>query len=294
MIKHACCSFDKEVQKLAEFIDKFTEEVKHQLEFSDRAATGLQQLLNSINSRLDGKSEDSGIERLKTLLRDVLSKATKYRNACVQAAQKGSKKSDIEQIKHEIKKGRFQLLFEFVNDMLSKFECCSQCLDSLESECKRATKRVKSTRDTAEANKRSAESGKTGSTIASSTGVFVTALGIALYFFVPPVGIAVAGAGLAAAAGGAIGIAVHDGRLDEANKALGRVASLNGDLESVKRRVSVVSTIMDECEESISGVNQSGERAAKRGTVTFAIRRKIESSLDSMYSQFEDLIEEHR
>ena len=293
MIKHACCSFDKEVQKFAEFIDKFTEEVKQQLEFSDRAATGLQQLLNSINSRLDGKSEDSEIEHLKALLRNVLSKATNYRNACVQAAQKGSKKSDIEQIKHEIKKGRFQLLFEFVNDMLSKFECCSQCLNSLESECKCATQSVRSTRDTAEANKRNAESGKTDSTIATSTGAIVTALGIGLSLFVPPVGIAVAGVGLATTAGGAIGLAVHDGRLDQANKVLGRVASLSGDLESVKRRVSAVSTTMDECEESISGVNQSGERAAKRGTVTFAIRRKIESSLDSMYSQFEVLIEKH-
>ena len=281
------------MEKCAEFLDTCSEGIQDQIDFSYRAENGLQQLLDSINSSLDGKEDDSEIITLKMELRNVLTKAHDYRNACITVAKRGSKTREINGIKRAIKRGDLDPLFQLVNDILHLFATCSQFLDTLHNECRNVRQKIGSAADRYEADRDSAQSGKKDSAIAIYAGAGAVVLGALLTPFIPPAGLALAGTGVATVAGGAIGIAVHAGRLDAARKALNRVESLSDDLENVKRKVAGVSTAMDECKDHIEAVGHSGERARKRERVSSAVRVRIEKSLNNMCSQFEDLIERH-
>ena len=279
------------VEKCSEFIDTFSEGIQEQLNYSYRAENGLQQLLDSINYNLDGSNADTEIEDVKTELREVLSKAQDYRNACLQAARRGSQKQEINGINRAIKEGDLQSLFQLVNDMLHLFTKCSECLESLENKCKNTRQKLRSAAARYEADKKSAEDGKKDSTIATAAGAGVAVLGAILTPIFPPAGLVVVGAGLATAAGGGIGVAVHSDRLNTAQKSLCKLELLSDDLESVKRRVYDINTTMEECKDKVRSSSRSGERAKRKKRVSQSVCFKIKKSLDSMCTKFEELIQ---
>ena len=253
---------------------------------------GLQQLLSSINSNLGGKNRDQEIENLMTELRGVLSKVQDYRESCMQAARRGSRKREMDKITEAIKTGDLHSLFQLVNDMLPLFTKCSQCLDDLENKCKNVRQNLKSAAERYDANKKSAEEGRVGSAIAVISGAGIAVAGVVITPFLPPAGLIVVAAGAATAAGGGIGIAVHSDRLNAAQRSLCKVESLSEDIQSVKRRVNGINTTMNECEDKIKSANRSGECAQQKKRVSRATWHKIKRSLDSMCAKFEEILQQ--
>ena len=287
------CSYDGAVCKFAEFVDEFPEVIKEQINFSAVAENGLKQVLRSIDSNLKEEEKDSDINRLKNILGEVLNKAHKYQESCLRAAQRGSNRAEIKRIKQEIRHNQLQSLFQLIRGMHDILNECSQCFESFVSECQYARGEINSIRDKFEAAKEAAEKGNKDSKIAAGVGGGAIGLGVLVGIFCPPAGVAIATAGAATLTGGAIGIAVHEHKLDAADQALSKVASLSSDLERVKRQVSEIETTMQECEEYITSANKSGQRAANSQTVSAASRRRINLSLDHMCSEFEEMISNH-
>ena len=294
----ALYSGDKVVEILSTFIDTFFEGVKELLNYGEKAINGLQRLLDSIDSKVEGKKADEGIEGLKEKLREVLSKAEEYRNACFKAARRGSRRQEIDGIKEALKQGDLDPLFHLVKDMLQLFSKCSQCLQSFEYKCNSTRQKLKSACDKYETRKNSATiggivaGGAAGVTV--SGGLVALVGGALLTPFFPPAGLLIAGAGGAVAAVGGIGggaatisaIVVRE----IAKDALGEVESLGNHFENVKRRVDSINTTMEECEDTIEATNRSGERVQGRERVSCAVCIKIQMSLDTMCTKFENLI----
>ena len=293
----ALYSGDKVVEILSTFIDTFFEGVKELLNYGEKAINGLQRLLDSIDSKVEGKKADEGIEGLKEKLREVLSKAEEYRNACFKAARRGSRRQEIDGIKEALKQGDLDPLFHLVKDMLQLFSKCSQCLQSFECKCNSTRQKLRSACGKYETRKKSAKIG--GIVAGGAAGVCVVgglaALvgGAILNPFFPPAGLLIAGAGGAVAAVGGIGgtaatvtaIVVKE----IAKDALVEVESLGNHLESVKRRVHSINATMDECEDKIKATNRSGKRVQGRERVSRAVCIKIQKSLDTMCTKFEIL-----
>jgi hypothetical protein len=281
-------SGDEVVEKSSAFIDIFFEGFPELLDYGKKAIDGLQRLLDSINSKVEGKKADEGIEGLKENLREVLSEAEEYRNACLKAARRGSCRQEIDGINEALKQGDLAPLFHLVNDMLQLFSTCSQCLQSFEYKCNSTRQKLRSAVDKYETRKKSATIGGIVAGGAAGVGVVggLAALvgGAILTPFFPPAGLLIAGAGGAAVAVTAIVVR------EIANDALEEVESLGNHLESVKRRVDSIYTTMEECKDKIEATNRSGERAQGKTRVSHAVCRKIQMSLDSMCTKFENLI----
>ena len=291
-------SCDEVVEKFSAFIDTFNEGIQELLDYGEKAINGLQRLLDSINSKVEGKKADEGIEGLKEKLREVLSKAEEYRNACFKAARRGSRRQEIDGIKEALKQGDLDPLFHLVKDMLQLFSKCSQCLQSFECKCNSTRQKLRSACGKYETRKKSAKIGGIVAGGAAGVGVVggLAALvgGAILSPFFPPAGLLIAGAGSAVAAVGGIGggattisaIVVREIVKDS----LGEVESLGNHLESVKRRVDRINTTMKKCEDKIEATNRSGERVQGRKRVSRAVCRNIQMSLDTMCTKFENLI----
>jgi hypothetical protein len=274
-------SGDEVVEKSSAFIDIFFEGFPELLDYGKKAIDGLQRLLDSINSKVEGKKADEGIEGLKENLREVLSEAEEYRNACLKAARRGSCRQEIDGINEALKQGDLAPLFHLVNDMLQLFSTCSQCLQSFEYKCNSTRQKLRSAVDKYETRKKSAMIGEIVVGGAAGVGGVGVVGGLAAL-----VGLLIAGAGGAVAAVGGIG----GGGREIANDALEEVESLGNHLESVKRRVDSIYTTMEECKDKIEATNRSGERAQGKTRVSHAVCRKIQMSLDSMCTKFENLI----
>ena len=278
---------------ISAFIDAFCEGVKELLDYGKKAIDGLQRLLDSINSKVKGKKADEGIEGLKENLREVLSEAEEYRNACLKAARRGSCRQEIDGINEALKQGDLAPLFHLVNE-LQLFSTCSQCLQSFEYKCNSTRQKLRSAVDKYETMKISAMIGGIVAGGAVVGGLAALVGGAILIPFFTAAGLLIAGAGGAVIAVGGIGggaatvtaIVVRE----IANDALGEVESLGNHLESVKRRVGSINTTMEECKDKIEATNRSGERAQGKTRVSHAVCKNIQMSLDSMCTKFENLI----
>ena len=258
----ALYSGDEVVEILSTFIDTFFEGVQELLNYGEKAINGLQRLLDFIDSKVEGKKADEGIEGLKEKLREVLSKAEEYKNACFKAARRGSHRQEIDGINEALKQGDLDPLFHLVKDMLQLFSM----------------------------------SAKIGGIVAGGAagigvvgGLAALVGGAILSSFFPPAGLLIAGAGSAVAAVGGIGGGAAT--ISEiAKDSLGEVESLGNHLESVKRRVDRINTTMKKFEDKIEATNRSGEGVQGRKRVSRAVCRKIQMSLDTMCTKFENLI----
>ena len=291
-------SGDEVVENSSAFIDTFFEGVQELFDYGKIAIKGLRRLLDSIDSKLEGKTADEGIEGLKEKLREVLSKAEEYRNACLEAARRGSSRQEIDGINEALEQGDLDPLFHLVKDMLQLFPKCSQCLQSFECECNSTRQKLRSACDKYETRKNSATIGGivAGSATGAGVGGGLAALvgGAILTPFFPPAGLLIAITGGAAAAvsgigGGAATISAIVVR-EIAKDALGEVESLRNHFENVKRRVDSINTTMEECEDMIEATTRSGERVQGRKRVSRAVCIKIQKSLDTMCTKFENLI----
>lgn len=287
------------VKKCIEFVNKFSNGIQKLLSYSSRAKNELQQLLDSINSKVEGKKTDEGIEGLKAALREVSSQAQQYRNACLQAARKGSDRQEIATINEALKTSDIDPLFKLVKEMLQLFSKCSQCQNSFEHVCNSTRQKLRSAVDKYEDIKGKVKVGGVVGGVASGAGATagVAALigGAILTPFFPPAGLIIAGiggvataAGVAGAAGTAITVAVA---IEIVNDALREFESLSNDMESVKRSIDDINTTMEECEDKIKSASESGERAKSKSRVSKAICKNINISLDGMCTKFEQLIQ---
>ena len=292
-------SGDEVVEKCSEFIEQFCKVIWEQLSYSIRAKNGLQQLLDSIDSQLKGKKADEGINGLKAALREVSAIARRYRNACLEAARRGSRRQDIAGIIEALKKGDLNPLFILVKEMLQLLSTCSRCRESFEHECSTTRQKLKSAIDKYE--KKAKVGGAVGGAAAGAgVGIGVGALmgGAILTPFFGPLGSIIAGIGSVTAVVGGIGAAGAAGVTGIAGAAITvaismeiceKFESLSNDLE---RMNDGLNTTMEECEDKIKSANSSGERAQRRSRVSNAVRIKIETSLDTMCTKFERVIQQ--
>ena len=289
-------SGDGVVEKCSEFIEQFCKVIWEQLSYSIRAKNGLQQLLDSIDSQLKGKKADEGINGLKAALREVSAIARRYRNACLEAARRGSRREHIAGIIEALKKSDLNPLFILVKEMLQLLSTCSQCRESFEHECSTTRQKLRSAVDKYEDRKKKTKVGGAVGDVAAGAGIVGGVIGGAiLTLLFPPAGLVIAGAGaVAAAAGvaGAAGTAITVAiAMEICENALSEFESLSNDLENMKRSIDGLNTIMEECEDHITSASTSGEHAYHNKRVSNAVYTKIKMSLANMCITFEQLIQ---